>query len=365
MLVNAPKRYYQLQRLHVYEEGGRQSHSGVNATLFGGSSSLGNQLGGMLTRIGSKVVYPYRKAATKWNINFRETQPVADLGYKAYIKLEDFTNEADIQHVIREDQNTVINCIGSRVFYKTEAEFEEANIKIPMAIANVVKRNPQIKRFIHVSAAGADPNSHSMRLRTKWIGEQEVKEICPDVTILRPTYFFNAFDLQPTIAAKWGVQMKMFNRMNFLVEGLNANVQPTFSQDVALAAYNAIKDENTIGEIYELGGPHTYTYEEIYEHFFHLTEIKPYTVTVPLETAYAYVHYKWWQSAYKKFFNTWVYPEFITAEAQNLVVSPGSKGYKDLGIKPVSFGHKAHELVNEIKWLYNAHEVTKRDTVNS
>jgi len=46
-------------------------------------------------------------------------------------------------------------------------------------------------------------------------------------------------------------------------------------------------------------------------------------------------------------------------------VSPNSKGYKDLGIKPVSFGHKAHELVQEITWLYNGHEVTKRDNANA
>jgi uncharacterized protein YbjT (DUF2867 family) len=60
-----------------------------------------------------------------------------------------------------------------------------------MAIAKAVKNSPQVKRFIYVSAAGADPNSQSQRLRTKWIGEQEVKAICPDVTILRPTYMYN------------------------------------------------------------------------------------------------------------------------------------------------------------------------------
>jgi len=44
-----------------------------------------------------------------------------------------------------------------------------------------------------------------MRLRTKWIGEQEVKEIFPDVTILRPTLMLNTVDPNPTIAAKWGM----------------------------------------------------------------------------------------------------------------------------------------------------------------
>jgi hypothetical protein len=47
-----------------------------------------------------------------------------------------------------------------------------------------------------------------------------------------------------------------------------------------------------------------------------------------------------------------------------LVVNPKNKGFEDLGIKPVSFGHKAHELVAEITWLYNTHDETKRDSAN-
>ena len=69
------------------------------------------------------------------------------------------------------DQNVVVNCIGSRVFTDTLKDFEESNIRVPVAIAKVAKENPNVKRLIHVSAAGADPNSHSARLRTKWIGE--------------------------------------------------------------------------------------------------------------------------------------------------------------------------------------------------
>jgi NADH dehydrogenase (ubiquinone) 1 alpha subcomplex subunit 9 len=82
--------------------------------------------------------------------------------------------------------------------------------------------------------------------------------------------------------------MKLFNRMNFVIDGMNAKVQPTFTNDVALAIYNSIKTEGTIGQTYDLGGPHVYTYEDIYEQFFGLTEIKPYSVKVKLEQAYEY-----------------------------------------------------------------------------
>jgi len=91
-----------------------------------------------------------------------------------------------------------------------------------MAIAKVAKANPNVKRLIHIGAAGADPNSQSMKLRTKWIGEQEVKEIFPDVTILRPTYMFNTLEPNMTMVGKWGMMMKMFNRMNWVIDGMDA-----------------------------------------------------------------------------------------------------------------------------------------------
>jgi len=40
-----------------------------------------------------------------------------------------------------------------------------------MAIAKAAKNSKKVKRFVYISAAGADPNSVSRRLRTKWIGE--------------------------------------------------------------------------------------------------------------------------------------------------------------------------------------------------
>ena len=49
--------------------------------------------------------------------------------------------------------------------------------------------------------------------------------------------------------------------------------------------------------------------------FFDITQIKPYTTMVPLESAYEYYHYKWWQSFYRQLFRVWLYPEFMTVES--------------------------------------------------
>jgi uncharacterized protein YbjT (DUF2867 family) len=151
----------------------------------------------------------------------RDIKITADLGYKTFLRLNDMTSEREVGYAVG-SSNVVVSCVGSHVFYKKEKEFEDANIRVPMAIAKAVRDSKNVKRFVYISAAGADPNSQSKRLRTKWIGEQEVKAIYPDVTILRPTYMVNLLHQNPTIAAKWGMHMKMFNRMNWQIEGMDA-----------------------------------------------------------------------------------------------------------------------------------------------
>ena len=54
----------------------------------------------------------------------------------------------------------------------------------------------------------------------------------------------------------------------------------------------------------------------------------------------------------------------MTIENQPLIVNPEAKGFKDLHITPVSFVTKAPELVQEVYWLYNSHDVTKRESAN-
>ena len=190
MIVNMPKRFYESKRLQVYDKGGRNSLSGIQATMFGGTSTLGSVLGGSLTKIGTQCIYPYRCNASIWDNRLKELKTTADLGYKTFVRLNDFTSEREVSYAMS-DSNVVISCVGSQVYNKKEKDFEDANIRVPMTIAKAVRDSGNVKRFIYMSAAGADPNSQSKRLRTKWIGEQEVKAIYPDLTILRPTYMVN------------------------------------------------------------------------------------------------------------------------------------------------------------------------------
>ena len=123
--------------------------------MFGGSSPLGVITGGTLTQFGSQCIYPYRNSSTVWDNKVKELKTTADLGYKAFLRLNDMTSERECSYALK-NSNVVISCVGSKVYYKKEKEFEDANINVPIAIAKAVKNNPEIKRFVYVSAAGAD-----------------------------------------------------------------------------------------------------------------------------------------------------------------------------------------------------------------
>jgi len=96
--------------------------------------------------------------ASVYDTRMRELKTTADLGYKQFIRLNDMTSEKECEFSLK-SSNVVISAVGSRIWRKKEHEFEEANIRVPMAIAKAVRNNPNIKRYIHISAAGADPNS--------------------------------------------------------------------------------------------------------------------------------------------------------------------------------------------------------------
>jgi NADH dehydrogenase (ubiquinone) 1 alpha subcomplex subunit 9 len=259
-------------------------------------------------------VYPHRSTGDFSNPVFKELRVAADLGYKTSIKLTDFTDQDEIDVTLRHS-NVVICSIGSRKFYNTDKDFEEANIHVPATIARSVRDNKQIKRFIYISAAGADPNSPSRMLRTKWIGEQKVREICPDVTVLRPTTIFQSLDNNNSPQAKWGYMLKMFNRTFFRIEGANGLVQPVNASDVALACVNCLRMDETIGQVYELGGPHVYTWDDIYEEFYNVTGVKPYIIPIKMETALEWAHSPKLSSVYRYLGKYWMYPEFIFSES--------------------------------------------------
>jgi len=92
--------------------------------------------------------------------------------------------------------------------------------------------------------------------------------------------------------------------------------------------------------------------------------IKPYSAVVKLEDAYDMKYRNRALSLPRYGVSKWLHPEFLTIEAQKLVVDPSKKGFADLYVKPVSFGQKSHEYIAELYWMYNHHFENKREEAN-
>ena len=63
---------------------------------------------------------------------------------------------------------------------------------IPEKLANLAKK--MVKKFIHISSIGANPESDSKYSKSKGIAEVKILEVFPEAVILRPSIVFGSED---------------------------------------------------------------------------------------------------------------------------------------------------------------------------
>lgn len=241
-------RSYTNKRLHVYDGGNRQSISGIRATIYGATGFLGPYIGAALGQISSDVVYPHCHEAS-FDDDVKELKLTASLGQSWLIKHMNFNDIKMIERTIA-NSNVVINLLGPRKIVKHYDQFAFINIEVPRRLARAAAQNPEVIRFIHFSAAGADPKSPSLDLRTKFHGEEAVLSEFPNATIIRPTTVFGPNDYFQRIIR---TQRDYFYHYNVVTDDCTAKRQPIYSSDVAFAVLNALKMHETCGQTYELG----------------------------------------------------------------------------------------------------------------
>ena len=124
-----------------------------------------------------------------------------------------------------------------------------------------------LSRVVHVSAAGADPNSTSAYARSKAAGEAALRASFPRATILRPSIvigpedgFFNRF-----------ARMAQLSPALPLIGGGRTRFQPVYVGDVACAVIAALTREDAVGRTYELGGPTVYSFKDLLAYMLQVT----------------------------------------------------------------------------------------------
>ena len=120
-------------------------------------------------------------------------------------------------------------------------------------------RQADVRRLVHVTGIGADPDSPDAFERTRGLAERETRESGLDWVILRPSVIF-------------GVRGSMFDRMARSLKSTwpfavmprqDGLYQPIWRDNAAQCVTAAMRDGTLLGGTYQLGGPDTWTYREL------------------------------------------------------------------------------------------------------
>jgi NADH dehydrogenase len=120
-------------------------------------------------------------------------------------------------------------------------------------------RQAGARRFIYMSSLGASDRPGFAYMQAKWAAEEAVKSSGLDWTIFRPSVIFGPGD--GFINALAGV-VRRFPVTPVVGDG-QTKFQPVSRTDVADCYLAALADHSTIGKTFELGGPETFTYQQL------------------------------------------------------------------------------------------------------
>jgi NADH dehydrogenase len=286
-------------------------------TVFGGSGFIGRYVVQRLARAG-------------WQVRVAVRRPNEALFLKTS---GDVGQVTPVAANIRDDRSVaaavagadaVINLVGI-LYASGKQSFDAVQAKGAARIAAAAKA-AGAKRFIQISAIGADPASDSAYARSKAEGEQAVKLAFANATILRPSIvfgpeddFFNRF-----------ARMAMMSPALPLIGGGHTRFQPVYVADVADAVARALEDDGTMGKTYELGGPRSYTFRALMDML--LKEIGRCRLLVPLPFALATLKASFLQLLPIKLLTV----DQVRLLKRDNVVGANALGFKDLGLTPTA-----------------------------
>jgi uncharacterized protein YbjT (DUF2867 family) len=304
-------------------------------TIYGGSGFIGRYIARRMAKEGWRVRVAVRRP--------NEAIFVRPYGTPGQVEpiLCNIRDDASVRAVMA-GADAVVNCVGI-LNRSGKNTFDAVQAEGPARVARIASELG-VAHLVQISAIGADKNSDSDYSRTKGLGEAAVLQAFPSAVILRPSVvfgnedgFFNRF----AGMARFGPVLP--------VVGADTRFQPVYVDDVAQAAVLGATGRAKPG-IYELGGPDVATFRALMAQMLAVIQRSRVVLNIPFFFA-------------RIMAGGFDLLQFVTGgliengmvtrdQVRNLerdnVVSPGAKGFADLGIQPASI----ESILPEYLWRY-------------
>ena len=235
-----------------------------------GSGFINRYLVRNLTKKNYRCIISTRKPYQKGYLKTQATPGAIELlewNPNNFSKLKEAIKNSDI----------VVNLIG--ILYETRKQkFYNIHASIPEAVAKICSES-DVKKFIQVSAIGANENSKSLYQKSKFLGEKKALENFKNTVIVRPSVVCGTEDNFTNL----------FSKLSILpiipVVGIRYNFQPILVSDVANAIVQAIEIKNNEGKIYEIGGPKIISFGDMVKSILKTINKKRLVVSMPMPIA--------------------------------------------------------------------------------
>ena len=239
-------------------------------TILGGGGFIGRYLVRNLTKKNYRCFIPARNAFQKGYLKTQATPGAIEL-------IDWNTNNFDKVKEAIKNSDIVINLIG--ILYETRKQkFNDIHVGIPDAISKVCAETG-VKKFIHISAIGANEKSKSLYQKSKFYGEVKALNNFKNTVIIRPSVVCGTED---------GFT-NLFSKLSFLpvipVASIKYRFQPILVTDVADAIVRAIEIKNNEGKIYEIGGPKIISFGDMVKSTMKTLNKKRFVVDMPMPLA--------------------------------------------------------------------------------
>ena len=286
--------------------------------IVGGTGFIGRYVVKRLAARGTVIAVVSRNADAAGFL-----RPLGDVGQIALINAG-LGNERRLRALLEEGMDAVICCAGV-LYSRGRQTFAEVHHEGPARLARLATASG-VKRFVHVSALGADAASPSAYGRSKAAGEAAVRAAFPEAVIFRPSVvfgpeddFFNRF-----------ASLARYSPVLPLIGGGLTRFQPVYVGDVADAVAAALDRHDAAGRIFELGGPLVYSFRELMERLLREIDRRRALVSVPFPLA-----------RLMAFFLEWLPSPPLTRDQvrlleQDNVVESGAPDLGTLGVTPTS-----------------------------